>query len=300
MDFQAFLSYAHADAEDGYIKQLLTFLSYEINLLTTGQFRIWMDRNQLLPGMRWWNEISTNIGTVFFFIPVVTSRYLQSEYCRKEFGDFLRREAQLGRDDLMIPIVYVDTPELNSRNASGTTGKEIEAIVTQIKNRQYSSWIHLRLKPFDDPEVRQEMNRIAVRVSSVLKRVEKAGELHGERSIDEKRQGIQKLLQSLTERIERTTFTREFRADLVYGILESAKEEVEKLSNENAQYEQDLSLGENFIVRAGPVFAEAEKVYAVSVDVYSGFWIARTSSAEPKNIQVVSPQTPNAYSSFQT
>ncbi len=290
MNAQAFLSYASEDAADGYINKLLTLLEYEISLLTGSPFKIWRDRNDLQPGMRWWDEISTTIETVYFFIPIVTSRYLQREFCRKEFNGFLERENHLGRYDLIIPIVYVDTPELNVRGAD-KIGSETEAIVSQIKARQYSSWVHLRLKPFDDPEVRREMNRIAVRVSAVLDSISERRPTEGDNTINEKRLGIRKLLQSLTERIDRTTFTREFRADLVYGILASAKEEVEKLSNETAQYEQDLSLGENFIVRAGPVFAEAEKVYAVSVDVYSGFWIAPDQQRRAE--EYTSRQPPN-------
>jgi hypothetical protein len=291
MNFQAFLSYTREDAEDGYITTLRTFINYEINLLTVGQFRIWQDRSELLPGMRWWDEITHAIDTVSFLIPIITSRYLRSEVCRKEFKEFLNREKRLSRNDLIIPIVYVDTPELNDPDSAARLGHEVQLMVAEIRRRQYSSWIHLRLKPFDDPEVRQEMNRIAVRVNAVLETIAKRPDSGRGGNIDMKRQGILQLLNTLTERIDRTRFTREFRADLVHGILKSAKEEVEKLSNESAQYEQDLSLGENFIVRAGPVFAEAEQVYAVSIDVYPGFWIAPDQQRRAE--EYTSRQPPN-------
>lgn len=274
MDSHAFLSYAHEDAADGYIRTLRTFVANEINLLTTGRFTIWYDRKDLLPGMRWWDEISGAIENIYFFMPIITSKYLHSQVCRNEFSKFLKREKQLGRNDLIIPIVYVPTPELDDPTPSVPMAPEIQTVIKEIRERQYSSWVHLRLKPFDDPEVRQEMNRIAVRVNSVLSTFVLETQSDKALSIQRKRGEIRGLLQTLTERIDRTSFPREFRADLMYGILKSAAEEVEKLSSNTSQYEQDLSLGENFIVRAGPVFAEADQVYAVSIDEYSGFWIA--------------------------
>lgn len=58
-----------------------------------------------------------------FFIPITTLTFVASPYCRFKLDAFLAREAELGRDDLVFPILYIDVPALRDdthrRNDAG-------------------------------------------------------------------------------------------------------------------------------------------------------------------------------------
>ncbi len=55
-----------------------------------------------------------------FFIPIVTPRAVNSNYCKFEFEAFLARERALGRADLVFPILYVPVPALQTRRNGAT------------------------------------------------------------------------------------------------------------------------------------------------------------------------------------
>ena len=56
-----------------------------------------------------------------FFIPIVTPRAVNSQYCQFEFDAFLKRERALGRTDLVFPILYVPVPALGKSRRNGAT-----------------------------------------------------------------------------------------------------------------------------------------------------------------------------------
>ena len=91
--------------------------------------------------------------------------------------------------------------------------------------------------------------------------------------------------------MQSTRFKRRFRTGIILQVLTAARDQIQRLTGSAEAYFQDLSIEENFIVRAGPLFEEASQIYAVSIDRFSEFWIAedqRTraeeyTSHQPKN-----------------
>ena len=43
-------------------------------------------------------------------IPILTPSFFNSEPCRAELEQFLEREKELGRNDLVLPLYYIDHP----------------------------------------------------------------------------------------------------------------------------------------------------------------------------------------------
>src|SRR5215470_15790647 len=66
--------------------------------------RLFQDKEAIAPGKLWEAEIKAAVEQAVFFIPIVTPRAVNSEYCRFEFEAFLARESALGRTDLVFPL----------------------------------------------------------------------------------------------------------------------------------------------------------------------------------------------------
>jgi hypothetical protein len=77
-------------------------------------FRLWQDHAAIAPGKLWESEIKAAIDQAIFFIPIVTPRAVKSKWCKFEIEAFLAREKELGRNDLVFPILYISVSELEN------------------------------------------------------------------------------------------------------------------------------------------------------------------------------------------
>jgi hypothetical protein len=66
-----------------------------------------------------------------------------------------------------------------------------------------------------------------------------------------------------------------FQKDLTRKIIEEANEEIQKVNNN--QYDTDVGIEKNFLIRAKAIFENSTKVYAASVDKISTFWEKRSN-----------------------
>ena len=102
-------------------------------------FRIWQDKAAISLGMLWENEIQQGIRQSVFFIPIITPRALRSHHCGLEFQSFLAREAELGRADLVFPILYIPVPALEDEKLWRD-----DPVLSVVGTRQYLDWRELR------------------------------------------------------------------------------------------------------------------------------------------------------------
>src|ERR1700688_3829866 len=112
-----FFSYSREDDDDS--NGALSALRDRIQRELRGQlgrnrteFRLWQDKAAIAHGTLWEEEIKSAVAQSVFFIPIVTPSTVRSHYCKFEFELFLKREAELGRKDLIFPIVYIGVPAL--------------------------------------------------------------------------------------------------------------------------------------------------------------------------------------------
>jgi hypothetical protein len=115
-------------------------------------------------GANWADEIERAIGQTTFYIPVVTPRFLKSQYCLDEFKSYRRRMIALGRDDLIFPVHYVDVDHIQA----GDTIFGGDLVVLRR-----SQWIdfrpHFYLEP-NPPSVRQWAGGFARGVMQAMRR----------------------------------------------------------------------------------------------------------------------------------
>lgn len=159
----AFYSYVRADDDhdDGYLSDLRRRLAAEVRMQTGEDFLIFQDREDILWGQRWQATINGTLDSTTFLIPVMTPAFFRSSACREEVTKFLGREAALGRDDLVLPIYYVESTALVDTS---------DPLAVELASRHYVDWRPLRFVSLDEPAARQELARLAGHIVVALGR----------------------------------------------------------------------------------------------------------------------------------
>jgi hypothetical protein len=111
----AFMTYVRSDdqREGGQLTLLRERLAAEIRSQTHEEFAIFQDRNDIAWGQNWEQRIDEALDAATILLVIVTPSLFRSSASRTEIVRFLEREQKLGRDDLIVPIYYVSTPELD-------------------------------------------------------------------------------------------------------------------------------------------------------------------------------------------
>jgi len=161
----AFLSYAHKDDRHGRVSELRTRLVSEVEMATGADFTIFQDRRDIHWGMVWRDRIEKSLDGVTFLIPILTPSFFKSEACRGEVQRFLERERELGRRDLVLPIYYIQADVMHDEAL-----RRGDPLATELYERQYVSWSHLRHKDFENEEVRAALEKLAFQIKAALRR----------------------------------------------------------------------------------------------------------------------------------
>lgn len=163
-----FFSYSRDDDED--FKKALTAIRIRIQSELRSKLgrskrtlRLWQDEEAIAPGTLWSQMIDKALGESVFFIPIITPRVVSSKYCGLELGKFLEREKELGRDDLIFPILYIDVDELEDE----TVWRRHE-VLSIIGARQYVDWREFRYEP-DSVAAQRAISSFCGRIVQTLK-----------------------------------------------------------------------------------------------------------------------------------
>ena len=161
----AFLSYVRFDDQHNgeRISRLREQLEGEIRAVTGRQVRILQDRQDIAWGNSWKQWIEDSLGAVAFLIPVVTPSFFQSAACRDEFRQFREREEALDRDDLILPLYYIDADEINVEAVRGA-----DAMAVEIQRRQYADWRDLRHESLTSATAGKRLEAMARQIKAAL------------------------------------------------------------------------------------------------------------------------------------
>ena len=148
----AFMSYARFDDlhDDGQLTQFRERLSAEVRVQTGEEFSIFQDRNDISWGQNWQKRLDQTLDAVTLLLVIITPGFFRSRACRAEVERFLARERELGRDDLILPVYYVSTPQLED-----PVRREADELAQLLASRQFADWRELRFEPFTSPVVRR-------------------------------------------------------------------------------------------------------------------------------------------------
>jgi hypothetical protein len=164
-----FWSYVHADdeAEINRISKLARDISEQVEMITCEKLSLFLDKDDLEWGDQWRNKLDLNITTLAFFIPILTPRYFASPECRREYQHFLDNATNLGIHDFVLPLLYVDVPQLH-------TEKPEDELIAFTKDYQWEDWREIRFAEPDSREYRKAVSSLAAKIADTyLKNREK-------------------------------------------------------------------------------------------------------------------------------
>lgn len=174
----AFLSYARFNDQHDLdaLSNLSARLEGEIRTVTGKSFKIFQDRRDIQVGQNWLECINQALDSVTLLVAILTPSFFRSDDCLAEIQYFLKREEKLKRNDLIIPIYYVDVPGLN-RGEHGPDG-----LFDVVQSRQWYNWRELRFESLDSAQTRRELNRLAVQIRDALDRFTETSPAEPEKS----------------------------------------------------------------------------------------------------------------------
>jgi parallel beta-helix repeat protein len=188
--FAGFMSYVRIDDhhENGRLTELCSRLAGEVRMQLGERFSIFQDRNDVSWGQQWHQRIDGVIDATTFLFPIITPGFFKSPGCREEVERFLKRENQLGRSDLILPIYYLNCPAMGDE-----TLRDGDSIAHTIAARQYADWRELRFEPFTTPAVGKTLAALAGQIVRALEHVERelspASKIASKRGSDDQRAG---------------------------------------------------------------------------------------------------------------
>ena len=157
----AFMSYARFDDqhEDGQLTAFRERLAAEVRMQTGEEFHIFQDRTDIAWGQNWQQRINQTLDTVTLLLVIITPGFFRSPHCRAETEQFLDRERQLGRDDLILPVYYVSTPQIDDPGR-----RDADPLAATLAARQHADWRELRFEPATIPVTRKAIAHMATRI----------------------------------------------------------------------------------------------------------------------------------------
>jgi hypothetical protein len=164
-----FFSYSRDDDQDSHnsLTMIRTLIQNELRARlgrSRQSLRLWQDQEAIAPGSMWESQIGAAVQQSAFFIPIITPRVINSKYCGIEFKRFLDRERELGRDDLVFPILYIDVDELQDEKQ--WRGHPVLEVIGQ---RQYVDWREYRYES-DSPALRRAAASLCAKIATTLRR----------------------------------------------------------------------------------------------------------------------------------
>src|SRR5262249_20489965 len=129
---------------------------------TKRDFRLRQDKTAIAHGELWEDRIKTAIAESVFFIPIVTPTAVRSHHCKFGFDSFLAREKELGRRDLVFPILYIPVPAL-----TGDRWRQ-DPFLAIIASPQCERWQNLRQLDPSSTEVALRIEKFCANICRAL------------------------------------------------------------------------------------------------------------------------------------
>ena len=162
--FFSYTTFDNAHDEDA-MARFCERLSGEVRMHTGKPFPIFRDKKDIRWGQNWKARVEQSIDTATFLITILTPSYFHSEACRAEYEKFKEREKKLGRNDLILPVYYVECDELEDPAVC-----QSDPWFKDLSQRQYEDWRNLRFEPQTSPTIGRAFERLAKQIKQALKK----------------------------------------------------------------------------------------------------------------------------------
>lgn len=161
----AFWSYTHKDnaGEDERIVRLVHDVQEQYGMLTGAELALFLDQDKIEWGDDLKQRIDEALAGTTFFVPIITPRYFASEECRRELITFAQEIKRLKVEALLLPVHYVDVPELTSKDEPTDTAIKL------VRDCKWEDWRELSLEDRSSAVYRKGVRRLAERLVEVVR-----------------------------------------------------------------------------------------------------------------------------------
>ncbi len=147
------------------MSRLARDVAAEFEMLNVEKINLFLDRDDIDWGEDWRGKLDESLASIAFFIPVLTPRYFMSSECRRELQFFAQRARNLGIEELVLPLLYVDVPSLHEETPS-------DDLIALVKTFQWEDWRELRFSDVNSGEYRRGVARLAQRLVEANRKAE--------------------------------------------------------------------------------------------------------------------------------
>src|SRR5262249_31559524 len=236
----------------------------------------------------WEDEIRSAIAESVFFIPIITPTAVRSHHCKFEFDSFLAREKELGRSDLVFPILYIPVPAL-----TGDRWRQ-DPLLSTIGSRQYEQWQNLRQLDPSSTEVALRVEKFCANICGALQQPwlspQERREAEARRAAEEERRGQEKLQEEARQRAEAERRREEAQTK---RRLDEAEAEKRRQDKERRKLEKEAAWTAKK-AQALQRWREAAAAVVVALLLVGGIWLYRTTTPAGVTSAVVQPDPPRA------
>jgi TIR domain len=168
-EFQGFFSYTHLDAEidPALVDALTSRLEKRVTRkVINARFSIWRDVNNLRTGERWDDRIGDAVRASRVFIVLMTPKWFESAYCRKEYQLFKQVEEGVGVGEYVVPLL-AHTIEKQIKNFD----RQQKETYDDLNTRQYKKTIAADFLALTEDQREGLVDQIADDIESMIERL---------------------------------------------------------------------------------------------------------------------------------
>lgn len=164
--YGAFWSYTRFDNENDeqWLTALCEALVTEVRASSGKAFKIFQDKDGIAWGERWKQKLVSSADDAVFLIPIITPSYFASDACRQELQQFVTRENATGFRELILPLYYIATPQLEDEFE-----KAADYLARTVDEHNYEDIRALRHRGITSYEAKHRISELATALIGRLK-----------------------------------------------------------------------------------------------------------------------------------
>jgi hypothetical protein len=147
-----FLSYTREKDQFQKVSAFRERLAVEVEMRLPGS-RVFQDKQHLLEGSHFPEALTAELQRSEVLLVLMSPAWLHSEWCRREFSTFTDDATDNARLHRILPVLWVDTPELNPRS--------LDLVARTMANISYSDWRDLRYESWEDSKNQRQIGKLA-------------------------------------------------------------------------------------------------------------------------------------------
>jgi TIR domain-containing protein len=175
MPYDLFVSYSRRDNASGRVSQLIDHIRSDFARFSSNRGLITFFDQREIHGMEdWKNKILQGLRESHLLLACLSPSYLESEYCKWEFIEYLKDEvAHLHGFNGVAPVYFVEVPGWKDKDFE----RRCADWISEIRKRQSFDtrpWYEQGEIALRESDVRERMEKLTIRIATAIQRADRA------------------------------------------------------------------------------------------------------------------------------